>query len=64
MNISEKEVLNMMNDTSKLFSKESRKILSAGTVRVHSSNILSNEVEFWKWMQRNFKRISMEKIKV
>ena len=54
MNISGKDVLNMMNDTSKLLSKESGKILSAGAIGAHSSNVLSNEVEFWTWMQRNY----------
>ena len=52
--ISEKDVFNFMNDTGKLMAKKNASLLGETAIAANSSNSLTNEVEFWKWMGRNY----------
>lgn len=54
-NISENDILHMLNDTSQLMASENATQLSAAAVAVQTSNDLTDNVEFWNWMGRNFK---------
>lgn len=52
--ISEDVVMRMMDDTSQLVARHNVEQLSASAVAAQSSNTLTNNVEFWKWMSRNY----------
>ncbi|TBL79091.1 hypothetical protein [Paenibacillus thalictri] len=54
INISENEMIDMLNETSKLVVRHNFNQLSSAAVAVQGSNSLSNNVEFWKWMGRNY----------
>ena len=51
----EKEVFQMLDDTSQLLAKKNTNYLSSALVGAKNSNALTNNVEFWKWMNRNYK---------
>lgn len=53
-NITEDDVLNMMNDTSKLFAEKNAERLSEAAIAFSSSQKVVNNVEFWKWLDRNY----------
>lgn len=53
---SENDLLEMMNDTSKLVGKLRADQLSSAAIAAQTSNSLTNEVEFWKWMGRNYSK--------
>lgn len=55
IDISEKDIVTMMNDTSKLVAKINAAELSSSAIAAQSSNSLTNDVEFWKWMGRNYR---------
>ena len=52
--VSEREAIAFMSDTSRLVSQHNANQLGAAAVAARSSNVLTNEVEFWKWMARNY----------
>lgn len=52
--LSEKEVFQMLDDTSKLIANHNANTLSSAIVGAQRSNALSTDVEFWQWMQRNY----------
>ena len=54
INISENDIMHMMNDTSNLVAKHNVAQLSSAAVAAQESAALSNNVEFWKWMGRNY----------
>jgi len=54
INISENEMMEMLNETSQLVVKNRANQLSSAAVAAQGSNTLSNNVEFWKWMGRNY----------
>ena len=54
INFSEDEIMEMLNDTSQLVSKYNTNKLSSAAVAAQGSNALANNVEFWKWMGRNY----------
>ena len=56
MNISENDVLEMMNDTSQLLAQFNANELSSAAIAAQNSNTLTNDVEFWKWMGRNYSK--------
>ena len=51
---SEKDVFQMLDDTSQLLAKKNSNYLASALVGAKSSNALTNNVEFWQWMQRNY----------
>lgn len=53
--ISGDEILQMMDDTSRLMSEQNAKDLATAAVAAQSSNTLTDNVEFWKWMERNYR---------
>ena len=52
--ITEDDVLNMMNDTSKLFAEKNAERLSEAAIAFSASKKVVNNVEFWKWLDRNY----------
>ena len=54
INISEGDIMQMMNDTSRLVAEHNVNQLSTAAVAAQGSSSLSNSVEFWKWMSRNY----------
>lgn len=54
-NISENDILYMLNDTSQLIASENVSQLSTAAAAVQTSNALTDNVEFWNWMGRNLK---------
>lgn len=52
--ISENEMLKMIKETSQLVAQKNIDVLSTGAVAIQQANNLTNEVEFWKWMDRNY----------
>ena len=52
--ISENEIMYMFDDTSNLIVNYNANMLSDAAIVANQSNILANEVEFWKWMGRNY----------
>lgn len=54
VNISESEILHMLDETSQLVVKHNANQLSSAAVAAQGSNALSDNVEFWKWMGRNY----------
>ena len=56
MNISENDVLEMINDTSQLLAQFNANELSSAAIAAQNSNALTNDVEFWKWMGRNYSK--------
>ena len=52
--ISSDEAFAMMKETSDLIAQKEIANLSGAAVAAQSSNALSNNVEFWKWMGRNY----------
>ncbi|MBP3916489.1 hypothetical protein [Clostridium sp.] len=54
MNISENDVLEMMNDTSQLLAQFNANELSSAAIAAQGSNALTDNIEFWKWMGRNY----------
>ncbi|MBO5491853.1 MAG: hypothetical protein J6H20_04945 [Pyramidobacter sp.] len=55
----EKDVLDMMNDTSKLVAQNKAQQLTTMAAANHYSNVLTNDVEFWSWMNSNFSKSGM-----
>lgn len=55
--MSESGILHMLDDTSQLMASESAAQLSAAVEAAQASNALTDNVEFWSWMGRNFKNI-------
>lgn len=54
INISENDIMQMLDDTSQLIAKHNINQLSSAAIAAQGSNVLSNNVEFWKWMGRNY----------
>ena len=54
--ISEQEYLEMFQDTGNLIAKEKTKYLGEIATAVGESSYITNEVEFWKWMGKNYPR--------
>ena len=54
INISENDIMQMPDDTSQLIAKHNINQLSSAAIAAQGSNVLSNNVEFWKWMGRNY----------
>lgn len=54
IHISENEMLEMIKETSQLVAQKNIDVLSTGAVAIQQANNLTNEVEFWKWMDRNY----------
>ncbi len=54
-NVSDDDVIQMMNDTSQLVARQNVNYLSSAAVADQGSNALTNNVEFWKWMERNYR---------
>ncbi|WP_195454926.1 hypothetical protein [Turicibacter sanguinis] len=54
IDFSENEMMQMLSETSELVGKHNANQLSAAAVAAQGSNALSNSVEFWKWMGRNY----------
>lgn len=52
----EKEIVEMINDTSKICADDKATTLSSASVASLEADSLTNEVEFWKWMQRNYNK--------
>lgn len=52
--ISDIEIINMLKDTSKLASEEQIEQIQNVAIAYKQSNQLTNQVEFWKWLDRNF----------
>ena len=48
------DILQMMDDTSKLLSEENRKVLVSTAASYLQDNALTEGVEFWKWMDQNY----------
>lgn len=55
ISLSENDAIEMLNDTSNLIAAHQVNHLSTATVSAQESNILANNVEFWNWMQRNYR---------
>lgn len=55
MNISKDDMLQMMDDTSQFITKSSVDQFAASMAAAQASNSLTDNVEFWKWMARNYK---------
>lgn len=53
-NLSEQEAVQMIQDTSELVAAHHANQLSSAAAAAQSSNALTNNVEFWKWMGRNY----------
>lgn len=53
--VSDDDVIQMMNDTSQLVAKHNVDYLAPAAVAAQGSNALTNNVEFWKWMERNYR---------
>lgn len=54
--LSPDEIFSMMKDTSQLIAQNEVSTLSGAAVAAQTSNALSNNVEFWKWMDRNYSK--------
>ena len=52
--LSEDNLLNMLNDTSSLISQKDIQQLQMLATAYKTSNALTGKIEFWKWMNRNF----------
>lgn len=52
--ISQNETLEILDKTSQLAAQQSISFLSNAAIAAQSSNSLTNNVEFWKWMGRNY----------
>lgn len=50
------DVLSMMNDTSKIIQEENSTRLSSIGASVNESNSITDNVEFWSWMNRNYEK--------
>ena len=48
------EILQMINDTSLMIAEDNSIRLSAVSSSVNESNLLTDNVEFWRWMDRNY----------
>lgn len=53
---SQDDIVNMINDTSELIANEQAEKLGLAAVAAQSSNALTDNVEFWKWMGRNYSK--------
>lgn len=53
-NVSESEMMSILTDTSQLIAKYNANQLSSSAIAAQQSNALANNVEFWKWMERNY----------
>ena len=56
VDMSEDDVIQMMDDTSQLVAKHNVEQLTSAAVAAQGSNALADNVEFWKWMGRNYDR--------
>lgn len=52
---SDKDVLNMIDDTSRIIGKLKVDNLSSTAIAAQNVNSLTSDVEFWNWMSRNYK---------
>lgn len=52
----ENDILQMICDTKRLIADHNAEQLAIIAVAAHESNDLSNNIEFWKWMDRNYGR--------
>lgn len=52
--LSQDEIFSIMKKTSDLIAKNEVNNLSSAVIAAQSSNALASNVEFWKWMQRNY----------
>lgn len=50
--LSEDNLLNMLNDTSSLISQKDIQQLQILATAYKTSNALTGKIEFWKWMNR------------
>lgn len=48
------DVLNMIDDTSRILSEENKKALISTASAYRADNALAENVEFWKWMNQNY----------
>ncbi|MEY8392439.1 hypothetical protein AALA98_13935 [Lachnospiraceae bacterium 45-W7] len=48
------DILQMMDDSSKLLSEENGRVLNSVAVSYLQDNALAESVEFWKWMDQNY----------
>lgn len=55
-NFDEKEIMQMLNETSKLAAQKNATILSSTASAAKESHALTNNVEFWRWMERNYSK--------
>ena len=53
-NVSENDMLKMLSETSQLVVSRNAQQLSTAAVAAQNSNALASNVEFWKWMSRNY----------
>lgn len=56
INSSKDEIFMMMNETGELIARKEMENLSIAAVAAQNSNALANNVEFWKWMGRNYSK--------
>ena len=54
IDFSEDEMVQMLNEVSQLVGKHNAIQLSSAAIAAKESNALANNVEFWKWMGRNY----------
>ncbi len=54
--LNENDILIMIDETSKLVSKLNLDKLSKAIIEAKTVNTLTNNVEFWKWMNRNYEK--------
>lgn len=52
--MSDDEIVQMLQETSQLAAKDKINQLGSMAVAAQTSNALTNEAEFWKWMNRNY----------
>lgn len=54
MEYKDEEILLMIDETSKLVAQQRTENLSSGAIAYQASDELAGNVEFWKWLDRNF----------
>lgn len=54
LNVSQNDIMNMVKETSELAAGKKALKLGEAAIAAQTSNALTNNVEFWKWMNRNY----------
>lgn len=54
LNVSQNDIMNMVKETSELAAGKKALQLGEAAIAAQTSNALTNNVEFWKWMNRNY----------